>query len=130
MTADQLFPVTFDEAKGRAIVQLSGTIDAARIGRTFLAITLNAAWHGGERSIVWQMMDAHIPDSFAFAEVLRTAERVKHLTRPGRSAIVVTRDSPAEKTLAQFYRDLGEALTPRRIQIFTSLQEAHAWLDS
>lgn len=130
MTDDQIFPVTIDDVKGRAIVRLSGTLDAARIGRTFLAITLNPAWYRGERSIVWQLQGARIPEAFEFGAVLRNAEAVKHLSRPGRSAIVVTEGSPAEKVLAQFYRDLGETLTPRRLRIFTSLPEAEAWLDS
>lgn len=130
MTEAPLYPFTIDKAKGRAMVHITGTLCAECIGRTFLAITLDPAWYGGERSIVWHLDEARIPESFSFGEIMLNAQKVKTLTRPGKSAIVVATDSPMGRAVAEFYRNLGESLTSRNLRVCRSLPEAHAWLDS
>ncbi|MFZ7128480.1 MAG: hypothetical protein ACOWWM_20185 [Desulfobacterales bacterium] len=130
MVEQEIYPITIDDTTGRAYVEVSGVVNAAKIGNTFFAVILRQQWILGDRSIVWHVKGACVPESFSFSDILKKAETVKNFTKPGKSAIVIEGDVLLQKRVAGFYRNLGEAITVRQLAVFDTLDEAEKWLNA
>ena len=123
------YAIRFDEATGRAFVDLSGKIDPQKVLNTFAAIALNQTWAEGDRSVLWNAQGALLTDSFEFADIFAATPMSKAITKPGRSAILVQRSDAMVAKVARFYQSIAVTTTHREIEIFFSKAEAEAWLD-
>ena len=128
--AQNIYPIEFDNLIGRAYVKISDEINATKIGNTFLVITMNKNWVGGDRSVLWKIENAFFPELFEFSEIIKTAQITSVFTKPGKSAIVVDQNSEMQKMAANFYKSLAATTTDRKIELFFSEKEAIIWLDS
>jgi len=128
MTED-LYPIEFDPSNGRAYVKISDEINATKLGSTFIAISMNKSWIDGDRSVLWQIENAYIPESFEFLDAFKTTQIAQVYTKPGKSAFVVNKSSQMQKEVAQFYKTIATTTTERKIELFYSEKEAIAWLD-
>lgn len=127
---EDVYPIEFDDSIGRAYVKISGEINAAKIGNTFLAIAMNKNWVDGERSVLWQTENAFLPELFEFSDIFKTTRITQVFTKPGKSAFVVEKSSEMQKRVANFYKSIAVTTTARKIEIFFSEKEAMAWLDN
>ena len=127
--AEDIYPIEFDHSIGRAYVKMSGEINAAKIGNTFLAIAMNKSWVDGDRSILWQIENAFFPEVFEFSDIFKKTQITKVFTRAGKSAFVVEKSSEMQKRVANFYKSIATT-TDRKIELFYSEKEAVAWLDN
>lgn len=125
----ETYTIDFDEDAGRALVTLEGELSAQKIGNTFALIALNASWAEGEGQILWQAEHAAFPPSFEFADIFKTTQLSKALTKPGKSAIVVAKSAEMVQRVARFYQGIAISSTPRRIEVFFDSQAALGWLD-
>lgn len=128
--AEDVYPIEFDHSIGRAYVKISGEINAAKIGNTFLAIAMNKSWVDGERSVLWQTENAFLPELFEFSDIFKTTQITQVFTKPGKSAFVVEKSSKMQKRVANFYKSIAATTTDRKIEIFFSEKEAIVWLDN
>jgi len=128
--AEDVYPIEFDHSIGRAYVKISGEINAAKIGNTFLAIAMNKSWVDGERSVLWQTENAFLPELFEFSDIFKTTQITQVFTKPGKSAFVVEKSSEMQKRVANFYKSIAATTTDRKIEIFFSEKEAIVWLDN
>jgi len=130
MVAEKVYPVEFDDNKGRAYINLTGDISSIKIRNTFFAVSLNTNWSKGERSILWYFKGACFLNSFEFAEIFKNADMVRDFASPGKSAAVIERDCQMQKDVANFYSNIAKIFTERKIRHFNTSDEAETWLDS
>jgi hypothetical protein len=124
------YPIAFDPANGRAHVKISGEISPAKIGQTYIAISMNRRWLEGDASIIWQLKNAVFHASFEFHDILEATQTAKHYIKPGKSAIVVEESLAMQERVAGFYKSIAATSTARHVAIFYSEKEALAWLDA
>lgn len=129
MMDEEVYSMEFTN-NGRAYVHLTGDICAKKIRNTFFVIALNENWIKGQRSILWHFKGAHFPDFFEFTGIFKNAHMAQNFTRPGKSAAVIEEDSQMQKQVSNFYSNIAEMLTERKIKHFNTVEEAEAWLDS
>lgn len=127
---DTTYPIEFDPANGRAHVKISGEISPAKIGHTYIAISINRRWLEGDMSILWQLESATFHASFEFYDILEVTQTAKHYIKPGKSAIVVEESLAMQAKVAGFYKSIAATSTARHVAIFYSEKEALAWLDA
>ena len=128
--AEDIYPIEFDRSIGRAHVKISGEINAAKIGNTFLAIAMNEDWANGDRSVLWQLERAFFPESFEFSDIFKATQISMAFAKPGKSAFVVEKSSVMQERVARFYQSIAATTTERNTNLFYSKKEAVAWLDS
>ena len=126
--SEDTYALRFDESSGCARVDIQGELDAQKIRNTFAAIALNKKWAEGERTVLWRATQALFPPSFEFADIFQTTQLSKALTKPGKSAIIVRKNSDMVKKVAHFYQGIALTSTARKIEIFFDEDEALAWL--
>lgn len=127
--SDDTYAIEFDEKSGRALVDVSGAVDVAKIQNTFLDIVSNQKWQGGDHTVLYQCEHATFPGSFQFADVFDTTRTTKLVAGTGKSAILLPETDRTVKLVADFYRSIAVAKTERMIEIFYSREKAIAWLD-
>jgi hypothetical protein len=123
------YPVAIDPQNGRARVKISGEISPAKIGNTYIAISISRPWLEGDMSILWQLENASFQAPFEFADIFEATQTAKHYIKPGKSAIVVERSLAMQEKVAEFYKGIAQTTTARRVAIFYSDKDAEAWLD-
>jgi hypothetical protein len=128
--AEEVYPIKFDDTKGRAYINLTGDISPTRIRNTFFVISLNKSWGKGQRSILWHFKDAYFSNSFEFSGIFKNAHMVQDFAKPGKSAAVIEKDCQIEKDVSDFYSDIAKIFTERKIRHFKTIEEAEVWLDS
>ena len=121
--------IHFDASGGRAYVNVQGALSAKKIRNTFAAIALNDMWVNGDRTVLWQARQALFAPSFEFGDIFQTTQLSKVLTKPGKSAIVVEKNSEMVKRVARFYQGIALTETARKINVFFDEDAAIAWLD-
>ena len=126
---EEAYVVQFDESIGRAYVDVQGKLDVQKIRNTFAIIALNKDWSDGERTVLWRANQTSLPSSFEFADIFRTTQLSKALTKPGKSAVIVKKSSDMVNKVAHFYQGLALTATPRKIEIFLDENEAVEWLN-
>jgi hypothetical protein len=124
------YPFEIDPANGRAYVKISGEISPAKIGHTYIAISINRRWLEGDTSILWQLENAVFHASFEFFDILEATQTAKHYIKPGKSAIVVEESLTMQAKVAGFYKSVAATSTARHVAVFYSEKEALAWLDA
>ncbi|GEM_PF-3138085 len=127
--SDARYAIRFDEATGRAHVDISGEIAPRKILNTFAAIALNNSWAAGDRSVLWQAQEALLPDAFEFADIFRATPLSQTITKPGKSAIVVNKSEEMVAKVARFYQSIAVTSTNRNLEVFYDEEEAVAWLN-
>ena len=127
--AEAKYAIRFDEATGRAHVDISGEIAPGKILNTFAAIAMNNSWAAGDRSVLWQAQEALLPESFEFADIFQATPISKAITRPGKSAIVVKKNEEMIAKVARFYQSIAATSTNRNLEIFFNAKDAMDWLD-
>jgi hypothetical protein len=127
---EDIYPIEFDDSIGRAYVKIRGEVNAKKVGNTFLAIAINKSWVDGERSVLWQADNAHLPELFEFSDIFKTTQITQAFTKPGKSAFVVEKSSGMVERVANFYKSIGSATTDRKTEIFFSENKALVWLDT
>ena len=130
LMADTTYPIAFDPANGRAHVKISGEISPAKIGHTYIAISMNRRWLEGDTSILWQLENAVFHGAFEFYDILEATQTAKHYIKPGKSAIVVEESLAMQEKVARFYKSVAATSTARHVAIFYHEDEAIAWLDA
>lgn len=128
--SETTYPIEFDLGNGRAHVKISGQISPAKIGHTYIAISMNRRWLEGDTSILWQLENATFPASFEFFDILEATQTAKHYIKPGKSAIVVEESLALQEKVARFYKGIAATSTARHVAIFYREDEALAWLDT
>jgi hypothetical protein len=129
MCGEGVYAIQFDDSSGRAYVNVQGEFDAHKIRNTFAVIVLNKKWSDGDRTVLWRLNQASLPQSFEFANIFQTAKLSIAIIKPGKSAIVVDKSSDMIRRVARFYQGIALSSTPRKIEIFYDEDEAVAWLD-
>ena len=128
--AEDVYPIKFDHSIGRAFVTITGEINAAKISNTFLAISINESWLAGDRSVLWQLENAFLPESFEFSDIFKTTQISKIFSKPGKSAFVLEKNSEMQKRVANFYKSLATTASDRKTELFSNKKDAILWLDS
>lgn len=124
------YPFEIDPANGRAYVKISGEISPAKIGHTYIAISINRRWQEGDTSILWQLENAVFQASFEFFDILEATQTAQHYIKPGKSAIVVEESLTMQAKVAGFYKSVAATSTARHVAVFYNEEEALAWLDA